>query len=80
MIHYNNNIAVGQETCLFIMQWQVTILLYSRVASLTDRNLYDVLINCSNKKIFHVKSNRNYINYSHFYHENMTHEHGRIYQ
>ena len=35
-IHYSVNMAVGQETYLFVMQWQVTILLCSRVASLTD--------------------------------------------
>ena len=38
MLHYSINTAAEQKTCFSVMQCQVVIFLYSRVATLTDLN------------------------------------------
>ena len=44
MIHYSIDVAVGQENCVLELLWQVVLLSCSSMASLTDLNLYDILV------------------------------------
>ena len=51
MTHYSINTAFGQKTCFSVMKWQVTIFLYSCVASQTKLKLKDISLLVKSNKV-----------------------------